>query len=66
MATEDGGHDMAMYLVRDCYDTVNTCVAGSDNCCSGAQEIVSWTADVAGTYFYLIVDGYSLHGRVFL
>lgn len=63
MATEDGDYDMSMYLVRDCYDTVNTCVAGSDMCCSGAQELVSWTADADGIY-YLIVDGYSGCGLV--
>jgi hypothetical protein len=56
--TEEGAHDMSLYLVRDCQDPTGTCVAGSDLCCSGVTEAISWTADIAGTY-YLIVDGYS-------
>jgi len=56
--TEDGTHDMSMYLVTDCADIIGSCVAGSDNCCSGAQEIIDYTAAADGWY-YLFVDGYS-------
>jgi hypothetical protein len=61
--TEDGTHDMSLYLVTDCADIIGTCVAGSDNCCSGAQEIVSYAAEADGWY-YLIVDGYNGCGEV--
>lgn len=56
--TEDGSHDMSMYLVTDCADIIGSCVAGSDNCCTGAQELIDYTAAADGWY-YLIVDGYS-------
>lgn len=59
--TQTGTHDMALYLITDCADPAGTCVAGSDNCCSGADEIISYTSVAGGTY-YLIVDGYSSGG----
>ena len=52
---------MSMYLVTDCSDIDGTCVAGSDNCCSGAQEIIDYTAEAEGWY-YLIVDAYNSYG----
>jgi len=63
MVTEDGPHDMAMYLVTDCQNPAGTCVAGSDLCCSGATELINFMAPTAGVY-YLIVDGYSGCGLV--
>jgi hypothetical protein len=62
-ASEEGPHDMALYLVTDCYSPETTCVVGSDNCCSGATESISYLATASGTY-YLIVDGYSGCGLV--
>jgi len=56
--TEDGTHDMSMYLVTDCSDIIANCVAGSDSCCSGAQEVINYVAAADGWY-YLFVDGYS-------
>ena len=57
----DGGAysiDLSLYLVTDCLDPVNSCVIGDD---SGNPECISYTADVAGT-FYLMVDTYSSCG----
>ena len=56
--TELGDHDNSMYLVTDCADPVNTCVAGADDTYTGDPEVITYTAAAAGTY-YLIVDGYS-------
>ncbi len=58
-ATEDGSCDMAMYVMADCES--GTALACSDNCCSGAQELVSFTAPADGWY-YLIVDAYTSSG----
>jgi hypothetical protein len=60
-ATEDGSCDMALYLFTDCADPFASCVVGSDNCCSGAQEAVTWTAEFDGWY-YLGVDAYTTAG----
>jgi hypothetical protein len=57
-ATEDGECDMALYLFTDCADPLASCVVGSDNCCSGAQEVVTLTVEADGWY-YLGVDAYS-------
>jgi len=59
--TEDGACDMAMYLFTDCADPLTSCVAGSDNCCSGAQELITYVAAAEGWY-YLGVDAYSSAG----
>lgn len=56
--TEDGACDMVMYLFTDCADPETSCVAGSDNCCSGAQELITYTAEASG-WFYLGVDTYT-------
>ncbi len=60
-ATESGSCDMAMYLVTDCADTYGSSVACSDNCCSGADEVISYVAEAEGWY-YLIVDAYTGSG----
>lgn len=60
-ATEDGACDMALYLFTDCADPFTSCLIGSDNCCSGAQESVTWTAEADGWY-YLGVDAYTSTG----
>ena len=57
IVTEDGDCDMALYLFTDCADPYASCVAGSDNCCNGAQELINYTAEAAGVY-YLAVDAY--------
>ncbi len=52
--------DLAIWLVSDCGDPENTCVAGEDD---GNPECLSYVAPAAGRY-YLIVDTYSGCGRV--
>lgn len=59
--TEDGECDMALYLFTDCADPFASCVVGSDNCCSGAQELISYEAPAEGWY-YLGVDAYASSG----
>ena len=57
-------YDIAIYLVSDCADIENTCVAGSDNTVSaGFEEIIFDAAQAPGRYF-LILDGYSSSGVV--
>lgn len=60
--TQTGTHDMSLYLITDCSDPTGSCVVGSDNCCSGADEIISYTNTGGPTTFYVIVDGYSDEG----
>jgi len=55
---EDGDCDMALYLFTDCADPFTSCVVGSDNCCSGAQELISYVVEADGVY-YLGVDTYT-------
>jgi len=57
---EDGGFDLAIYLVTDCDDIDGSCVAGDD---SGNPECISYTSAAGGT-FYLMVDAYSGCGLV--
>ncbi len=60
-ASQSGTVDMSLYLVTDCADIPGTCVDGSDNCCGGATETVSWTNEGEGPVtLYLIVDAYGL------
>jgi hypothetical protein len=53
------GYDTNIYLVTDCDDIANSCVAGSDNALEGKTEtlIVGLTE---GTAYFLIIDGWSL------
>jgi len=51
--------DDSIYLVTDCADVVNSCVAGDDAYPDGST--FTYTATVADRY-YLIVDGYSGSG----
>lgn len=60
-AMEDGECDMSLYLFTDCADPLASCVVGSDNCCSGAQELVTYVAEADGWY-YLGVDAYTSAG----
>lgn len=60
-ATEDGSCDMAFYLFTDCADPFASCVAGSDLCCSGTQEIITYVAEADGWY-YVGVDAYTSAG----
>ncbi len=53
-ATLDALWDASLYLVTNCAQAGDTCVAGSD---SGNPEAIRFVAPRAGTYF-LIVDGY--------
>ena len=57
-ASQQGAHDSSIYVVTDCYDPENTCVAGADATFTGDVETVSFTAPSTGVY-YLIIDGYS-------
>jgi len=59
--TQTGNYDMSLYLITDCADPEGSCVAGSDECCTGADEYIHYTSTDGGTY-YLIVDGYSNEG----
>ena len=59
--TQTGDFDMAMFLMTDCADPQNSCVVGSDNCCTGADEFFTYTSVNGGTY-YLVVAGYSSEG----
>ena len=59
-ATTD--YDIVIYLVTDCADVENTCVAGSDNTIGdGFEEIIFDAGQNPGRY-YLILDGYSITG----
>ncbi|MCK6549686.1 pre-peptidase C-terminal domain-containing protein [Myxococcota bacterium] len=53
-ATLTASWDAALYVVTDCGDPVNTCVAGQDD---GNPEVVDFTSATGGSYF-IIVDGY--------
>jgi hypothetical protein len=52
--------DLSIWLVSDCGDPENTCVAGEDN---GNPECINYTAAADGWYF-LMVDTYSGCGVV--
>ncbi len=56
--TQTGDTDMVLWMVEDC-GNLTTCVASSDNCCTGADEHFTYTSVAGGTYF-IIVDGYTL------
>ncbi len=57
--TMDGPCDMAMYIFGDC--TLEEALACSDNCCSGAQEAITFTPAYTGTY-YLVLDTFQAAG----
>jgi hypothetical protein len=54
----DGFIDLSLYMITDCDDPVNSCVAGDD---TGNPECISFVAPFTGTY-YLMVDTYSTCG----
>lgn len=56
----NGYIDLSIWLVSDCGDPENTCVAGDD---SGNPECITYTAEADGMY-YLMVDAYSGCGMV--
>ena len=49
------GIDLSLYLITDCNDPINSCVAGDD---SGNPECFDYTS-VDGGVYYLIVDTFS-------
>ncbi|MCK4546469.1 MAG: PPC domain-containing protein [Candidatus Eisenbacteria sp.] len=49
------GFDASLYVVTDCDDVAGTCIVGSDNCCTGADEVVVFSSAGGGTY-YIICD----------
>ncbi|HVY47992.1 MAG TPA: PPC domain-containing protein [Minicystis sp.] len=51
-------NDVALYLLSDCADPVNACVAGSDVGANSAPESIAYTATADGTYF-LVVDSFN-------
>ncbi|MCP4549934.1 MAG: hypothetical protein GY835_26045 [bacterium] len=53
-----GYTDLSLYLLSDCGDPLNACVAGDD---SGNPECITYESVEGGTY-YLIVDTYSSCG----
>ena len=59
--TATTSYDNAIYLVTDCADVENTCVAGADATVSGTETLIFDTAENPGRY-YLILDGYSSSG----
>ncbi|NNE10484.1 MAG: hypothetical protein HKN20_18125, partial [Gemmatimonadetes bacterium] len=52
------GADASVYIVTDCNDPQNTCVAGADDTFTGQAEILDFVAASDGTY-YLILDTFS-------
>ncbi|MFT7622096.1 MAG: hypothetical protein ACI9WU_001263, partial [Myxococcota bacterium] len=54
---ELGGFDAALYVVTDCADIDNTCVAGEENEFNPGPESMEVTLTADTTYF-IIVDGY--------
>ncbi len=60
--TASTSYDNALYLVTDCSDIVNSCVAGVDeDTLNYTETLVFDAADAPGRY-YLILDGYSSFG----
>ncbi len=57
--TMDGPCDISMYIMGDCASGES--LACSDNCCSGAQEIINFEATFTGTY-YLVLDTFQAAG----
>lgn len=55
LTTADDG---SVYIITDCADAQNTCVAGADATFSGDVETLDWVAPGAGTY-YVIGDSFS-------
>ncbi|MBX3396098.1 MAG: hypothetical protein KF841_12100 [Phycisphaerae bacterium] len=49
--------DASLYVVTNCSDINGTCLAGSDLCCSGVTETITWFAP-PGTY-YIIADAFT-------
>ncbi len=50
--------DASVYIVTDCADAQNTCVAGADNTFSNSTEVLDFVAPADGVYF-LILDTFS-------
>lgn len=58
--TAESTYDTSLYLVSDCADIENTCVAGSDN--YGEPEYFIFDAGTNPGRYYVIFDGYSSVG----
>lgn len=55
-----GTHDGALYLVTDCVDPANTCVAGADDTFTGAEELLAYVNETgAAQELFFVVDCYS-------
>ncbi len=61
--TASTGYDNALYLVTDCSDVTNSCVAGVDEASNSAPETLVFDAADAPGRYYLILDGYSNSGQ---
>ncbi|PID80787.1 hypothetical protein CSB20_05650 [bacterium DOLZORAL124_64_63] len=60
--TASTSYDNALYLVTDCTDVANSCVAGADDdSINGVETLVFDAADAPGRY-YLILDAYTSSG----
>ena len=58
----DSSYDSNLYVVTDCADIANSCVAADEDIGSAADE--SLTLDLtAGTTYYIIVDGWNNNGN---
>lgn len=54
----DAAFDASLYIIADCADPFNTCVAGADDTVGGVEAITGFVAPADGTYF-VIVSAYS-------
>jgi hypothetical protein len=59
-----GGFDSTVYVVTNCGDVDNSCVAGTENGCPVTCDQVLTVTLTAGTTYYIIGDGYSNSGNV--
>ncbi len=53
----DASYDSNLYVVSDCADIDNSCVAGDEDICSSCVEDVTPLLE-AGVTYYIIVDGF--------
>lgn len=61
----DGALDSTVYVVTNCADVDNSCVAGDEHCFSGGGCAETVTTNLtAGTTYYIVVDGYGTSSNV--
>jgi hypothetical protein len=58
------GFDSTVYVVTNCADVDNTCVAGTEAPCGSTCDEILTTNLTAGTTYFIIVDGYSNFGNI--